>query len=240
MTISARTLYFTLSRLLRLLLVIFAILLVPGIGIFGVGGGLMMALLVFMFLGCAAIVIWAILEILMPRLSVTVFYRFAAVVGAMAMLIYWLLWVRGAADILFLPVLMIVSAAIAALFSWFMYAHWEKHLSLPVVAPQAKHKKAFLVAVLCCLAVTVSGYMVSNYSNTAMIRVQKGETARLHYFRPTSHYLPRVEIDLDILKFDNFAENSSWDFFDKNPVTLRLRSDSGCEQILRSEGGAAL
>ena len=234
MTISARTFYFALSRLLRLLLVIFAILSALSIGTFGLGGGLMTALLVFIFAGGAAIVVWAILEILMPRLSANAFHYCAAAVGAVAMAAYWLLWVRDGADILFLPVFMIVSAALAALFSLFMYTHRQKYMMLPVAAPQTKHKKAFLIALLCCLAVTASGYMVSDYSNTAVMSVQKGESARLRYFRPSSHYPPTVQINVDTFTSDGFAENS-WNFFEKNPVTLRLRSDSGCEQILRSE-----
>lgn len=231
MTISAKALYLALSRLLRVLLIFFTLLCIPNIVAFGLGGGLMMSLLVFTFLGCATLIVWAILEILMPRLSAAAFYYCATVVGAIVMLAYWLLWIRDTADILFLPVLVIVSAAVAALLSLFMRTHQQKHISLPIAVPQAMRKKAFLIAFLCCIAVTISGYLVSDYSNTVIIHVQKGEIAQLRYFRPNLHYPPNLQIH-----WNTFAsENSDGDVFKKHPVILHSRSDSGCEQTLRSE-----
>lgn len=237
MKISTKTLYLALSRLLRLLLVIFALLYIPNMVAFGVVGGLTTTLLIFMFVGLATIIVWTTLEILMPRLSAAAFYYCAAVIGAIVMLVYWLLQVRRSADLFFLPLFMIVSGTFSALLAVYLRTHQQKYASLSVYVPPTRRKLLFAGATLFVMLITISGYLVSDYSNTAIIRVQKGETARLRYFRPTSHYLPRVEIDFDILKSDDFAESSGWDFFDKNPVTLHLRSDSGCEQILRSEGG---
>lgn len=231
MTLSAKALYLALSRLLRVLLMLFALLYIPNMLAFGVVGGLNTALLIFIFLGCATLVAWVILEILMPKLSSTTFYYCAAAIGAIVMLAYWLLEVRDQADLFFLPLFMIVSAAFGALLATYLRAHQQKHASRLIHPPHTKCKLLFAAATLCVMFITVSGYLVSDYSNTAIILVQKGETAQLRYFRPNSHPPPNL-----LIHWDTFAsENSDWDVFEKHPVILRSRSDSGCEQMLRSE-----
>lgn len=226
MKLSAKRLTLATSRLLTVLSYIFLVL--SGLFASGIGlpGGLAIALLVFVFLGMAILLSWAILEILLDKLSKGRFLFCAAVIGALLMLTYWLLRVGHSADMYLLPLWMVLSATGNVMIALYIHNHHIRHAGQSVPPPSRFCRNAFLAATLYMLAVTISGYLVSSYSKEIRMQVQKGETGQLRYFRPNQSYPPELRIAPD---------GGIWEFLKEHPVTIRS-TVSQCESFLQSAG----